>query len=150
MPAVKGDGAMRVVMAQLNTARELAITQRRNMRVAFVNSNQVQVTREEVPGPATTVLAQVSMEGGATFALFPNVPDTPDAFGKGGAIDFGAAGVFKFTPDGMLVDGNGNPLNGTVYMTIPNQAMSVRAVTILGSTGRVRAYRWDSKHWNLV
>ena len=33
----KGDGAMRVVLAQLNTARELAITQRRIMLVNFLD-----------------------------------------------------------------------------------------------------------------
>ena len=52
-PAMIGDGAMRVVMAQMNTARELAITQRRNMRVTFTNGNKVEIIREEVPGPAT-------------------------------------------------------------------------------------------------
>ena len=47
--ALTGDGAMRVVLAQMNQARELAITQRRNMRVTFTGSNVVQIMREEVP-----------------------------------------------------------------------------------------------------
>ena len=53
-PAMKGDSAMRVVMAQMRTARELAITQRRYVRVAFTTPGTVAITREEVPGPSTT------------------------------------------------------------------------------------------------
>src|SRR2546423_598454 len=65
-PALKGDGAMRVVMAQLNTARELSISQRRNMQVQFVGTNLVQVVRQEKP-LGTTVLATVPFEGGVAY-----------------------------------------------------------------------------------
>src|SRR2546430_2234472 len=66
----KGDGAMRVVLAQMNQARELAITQRRNMRLVFTAPNAVAISREEMPwpnplGPPTlTVLSSVHFEGG--------------------------------------------------------------------------------------
>ena len=40
---------MRVVLAQMNQAKELAITQRRNMRITFIGNNSVQIVREEVP-----------------------------------------------------------------------------------------------------
>ena len=49
-PGLLGDGGMRVVLTQMNQAREMAITQRRNMRVVFNGVNTVQVYREEVPG----------------------------------------------------------------------------------------------------
>ena len=58
-PALRGDGAMRVLLGQMRTARELAITQRRFMRVTLTDTNQIEVMREEVPGPATTVLSTV-------------------------------------------------------------------------------------------
>jgi hypothetical protein len=148
-PSLKGDGAMRVVMAQISTAREQAITQRRNMQLTF-NGSLVQVIREEVPGPATKVLAAVPLEGRETFSLYNGIPDTPDAFGNASAVAFGAAATMRFTPDGMLVDQTGNPLNGTVFLSIPNEPRSVRAVTIFGPTGRVRGYRWDGKQWKLV
>ena len=36
-PALKGDGAMRVLLGQMRTARENAITQRRYVRVTLTN-----------------------------------------------------------------------------------------------------------------
>src|SRR5450755_2670028 len=61
---LNGDGAMRVVLSQANQARELAITQRRNMRLTFDSGNLVQIIREEVPGPTLTTISTVVFEGG--------------------------------------------------------------------------------------
>jgi prepilin-type N-terminal cleavage/methylation domain-containing protein len=149
-PAVRADGALRVVMTQLNRARQLAITQRRNMRVTFTNGNRVQIIREEVPGPATTVVSSQLLEGSMVFALMPGVPDTPDAFGNGAAVNFGAATTVKFSPDGMLLNQTGNPLNGSVFVSTSNLSWSARAITIMGATGRVRGYRWNGVRWDLV
>ena len=73
--ALIGDGAMRVVLSQMNQAKEQAITQRRNMRVTFTGTNSIQVVREEVPGPALTTISSVSFEGGLTFLRPASVPD---------------------------------------------------------------------------
>jgi len=139
--AYQGDGAMRAVMSQLNTARELAITQRHNMEVQFVGGNWVRIVRHEITPGVTTVLMNVALEGGAQFALTAGVPDTPDGFGAASPIAFSAATVM-FTTDGTLIDSGGTPINGTVFLSILNQQESARAVTVLGSTGRVRGYKW--------
>ena len=108
---------------------------------------------KEVPGPATTVLSTVFLEGGIQYSLVNGLPDTPDAFGIGAPIDFGVVTNIKFTPDGTLV----NPgrtvrhINGdSVFFAIPNLDLSARAITVLGSTGRIRAYRWNGRLWKLV
>lgn len=149
-PAMRGDSAMRVVMAQMRTARELAITERRYMRVTFTSPNKVEIVREEVPGPSTTVVGSTQLEGGMGYRLVTGVPDTPDAFGLGGAIDFGTATNVKFTPDGTMVNQDGTTTNGSVYLAIANTALSARAITVLGSTGRIRGYRWDGRQWKLT
>jgi prepilin-type N-terminal cleavage/methylation domain-containing protein len=150
-PGLKGDGAMRVAMSQLTSAREQAITQRRSMRLNFDTANStVQIVREEVPGPALTVLTTIPFEGGVKFNLIVGQPDSPDAFGRTAAVAFNAATEIKFTPDGTLVNQNGASLNGTVFLSIPNMGLSARAVTVLGSTGRIRGYRWDGRKWVLV
>jgi len=140
--AYQGDGAMRLVMSQLNTARELAITQRHNMEVQFVGGNWVRIVRHENAAGVTTLLSNVALESGAQFALTAGVPDTPDAFGATSPIAFGAAATVMFTTDGTLIDSGGSPINGTVFLSIQNQQESARAVTVLGSTGRVRGYKW--------
>ena len=149
-PGLMGDGGMRVVLSQLNQARELAITQRRNMRVVFASPATVQIYREEVPGPTTTLVQTVPIEGGVRFVLTAGLPDTPDAFGSSSALAFGTATELKFAPDGTLVNQTGATLNGTVFLAIANLPLSARAVTVLGSTGRVRGYRWDGRAWRMV
>jgi prepilin-type N-terminal cleavage/methylation domain-containing protein len=146
-PGMKGDGAMRVVTGQLNAARELSITQRRNIAINFlVETNEVQHVRQEVP-LGQTVLSTTPIEGSVRFLLFDALPDTPEAFGKDEAVDFGEAGTVLFTTDGTLIDQTGTPVNGTVFLGIPGQSLSARAVTVLGATGRVRAYKWNGARW---
>lgn len=146
-PALKGDGAMRVVMGQINAARELSITQRRNVVINFLSERtEVQLVRQEVPFDET-VLSTTPLEGSVQFHVFSNLPDTPETFGKDEAVDFGTADTVLFTTDGSLVDQTGTPVNGTVFLGIPGQSRSARAVTVLGATGRVRAYKWDGARW---
>jgi len=159
--AYKGDAAMRVVLAQFNQARELAITQRRFIRLTFdTTANQLSVVREDTTA-TTTTLAVLGFEGGAKFTLMTGVPDTPDAFGRTAATSFtssngtfpsatGSTNVVKFSPDGTLVDWNGRAANGTIFTGITGTTTSARAVTILGSTGRVRGYRWNGTAWVTV
>ncbi|HVC21476.1 MAG TPA: type II secretion system protein [Vicinamibacterales bacterium] len=146
LPAIHADGGMQVVMAQLNSARALAISQRRNIEVNFIAPNEIQLVRQEVPA-GTTVLSLVPLESGVQFMQFPGVPDTPDAFGDASAVDFGNATSMMFTSDGTFIDQTGTPLNGTVFLGIPHAAGSVRAVTVLGSTGRVSGYKWNGVQW---
>lgn len=146
--SMQADGAMRLVMAQLSTARERAITERRYMEVTFVGVNWVRTMRREVPA-GTTVLTNVALEGNAQFTDPAGIADTPDAFGNGAAVSFASA-PFMFSTDGSLIDNNGTPVNGTIFLAIANQPGSFRAVTVLGSVGRVRAYRWTGAQWNRV
>jgi Tfp pilus assembly protein FimT len=136
-----GDGAMRMVMNELNTAREMAMTQRRNVEVQFVGGIWVRTFRHELNN-TTTVLRSVALEGNMTFSLVPTVPDTPDGFGAGSGVSFGQAAIYQFNGDGALVDGGGTPINGTVFLSFAQKGITARAITILGSTGRVRGYKW--------
>jgi hypothetical protein len=91
----------------------------------------------------------VLLEGGVQFRLIPNVADTPDNFGMNAPIDFGAAATVQFNSDGTFIDQSGNPINGTIFLALSNEATSFRAITILGGTGRVRGYRWMGTRWLL-
>jgi type II secretory pathway pseudopilin PulG len=145
-PSLTGDGAMRVVMGQLSQAREMAITQRRQMELQFIGIDQLQVVRQEFPA-GTTVVSLVVFEGGMQYSLINGIPDTPDAFGRNTPVDFGGAIRVLFNSDGTLIDQTGSPVSGTVFVAIPSQPRSLRAITILGGTGRIRGYRWDGNKW---
>jgi hypothetical protein len=57
-------------------------------------------------------------------------------------VDFGGAARMIFQTDGTLVDSQGNPVNGSIFLGQADHPESARAVTVLGATGRVRSYRW--------
>ena len=147
--SIKGDGAMRIVMSEMRAARELAIGQRRYMRVVLTEPDKIEIRREEVPGPATTVMSTTRLEGGPTYTLM-GVGDTKDEFGYASAIDFGTATTIKFTPDGTMINQSGNLTNGTVFIGLLPDVRSARAVTVMGATGRIRGYRFDGKTWKVV
>jgi Tfp pilus assembly protein FimT len=143
--SARADSAMRQVYGDLREARDTAMTQRRTMEVQFIAPNEVRTVRID-QGVRTTV-TDTFLEHGMQFVLETGVSDTPDAFGRTRAIDFGGITTVWFLADGSLVDATNQPLSGTVFMGVPNRPLSARAVTVLGPTGRVMGYRWDSRVW---
>ena len=146
---MNADNAMRLVMGELARARDMAIQQRRNIQVTFHNGNEIRTTRLEIP-LGSTMLRRTIMEGNLRFALPSGTPDTTDAFGAGSALDFDGNGTVIFNSDGMLIDSSGSSINGTVFLAAPNDPYATRAVTILGSTGRVRGFRRLNTTWGRV
>jgi prepilin-type N-terminal cleavage/methylation domain-containing protein len=166
----KANAARDQVVTQLRLARELAITKRRNVRVDFIAPNQIQTTVQyrngETPGPAIAPIylnnAEQGGGNGAQFYVFPSLPDTPMSFGNTQAVSLSqpsgaGAWTVMFTTSGSLVGtssttsldivGNSNPVNASIFIGIPSTTSSARAVTVLGATGRVRSYMWDSTNW---
>ena len=48
-----------------------------------------------------------------------------------------------------LASANGQTLTAVVYVMVPGNPSAQRAFTILGSTGRIRTYRWTGSQWIL-
>jgi type II secretory pathway pseudopilin PulG len=145
------------VKGTLRQARELAISERRSVVVQFVGNNTIQLF--QVVEPANTIAATpfltMPLESGAQFMTFSGETDTPDRFGipSTGGIEFGgvAGGPttgMQFQSDGTFTDGNGNPINGTVFLASPNVNSTGGAVTVLGNTGRVRRYYYSRSGWS--
>jgi len=166
--ASKANDAMFEVITQFRTAREIAVSKRRNVLVAFTAPNQIQLTVETLPGetPAAAiapVFLNDGVTGGNIFYVYPGLPDTPMGFGNATALDFapasgGTAGLsIMFTTSGSLVGttassgfnvvGNSNPVNATVFTGIAGKQNTARAVTVMGTTGRVRSYSWTGSAW---
>lgn len=150
-PGMLADGAMRAVMGQLNYARELAVSQRRDIRVEWnLTTHVLRIIQLPIPPSTTNVtLSEITFEGGVRYGLLAGAADTPDAFGNASAADFDGNPI-RFTTDGSMVDNSGAPVNGTFFLVIPDVGGSFRAVTVLGSTGRVRGYRWTGTQWTRV
>jgi prepilin-type N-terminal cleavage/methylation domain-containing protein len=139
--------SVRQVSSALRTARETAVSQRRNIRIDFLNPNVIRPVRIEIPN-GTTALQTTPVEGGMQFVSFPGLPDTPDAFGNAQPIWFGAANaVVLFTAEGTLVNQAGQLVNGSVFLGRPNQPQTAHAITVFGATALIRMWRWDGRRW---
>ncbi len=143
----KADGGLEQAAAALQSARELSISQRRNMELEFLGTNAIQIIRVEVPGPGTTALRTIQLEGQVEFTLTAGVPDTPDLFGNAAAVALGAAVPAMFTTDGSFIDANGDVLNGTLFLGVPGDPLSARAISIFGPTGAMRLWEWNGETW---
>jgi prepilin-type N-terminal cleavage/methylation domain-containing protein len=155
MAGYKADAAMDQVASQMRAARMRAVSQRHEVQVEFVGTNQMTFTDILQNGGLGPNPVTVSFEGGAQFALVTQpspLPDTPMLFQTCSPICFGGqAGLspakFRFTTSGAFTDTNANFMDGTVFLAINGKAGTARAVTILGATGRVRQYHWDGTQW---
>jgi prepilin-type N-terminal cleavage/methylation domain-containing protein len=170
-PALKdarANQAYEDVLMQLRTARQRAISERKQYIVCFgvaaplgaltpmgaPNASSVQMFRWDV-GTALSAAVQVSnntLPSDILFQTLSGLPNTaatvPDGFGNGGtAIDFDqgvAAGIknqVMFMPDGSAHDTNGSSNSGIVYVARTGDLYSSRSVTLYGATGRIRGWR---------
>jgi Tfp pilus assembly protein FimT len=169
--ATDGLDQVKTVMRQ---ARETAISQRRTIVVKFVSTqastpcplaanihNCIELYQMVVSGtPATATQAAnpyvtVPIENNIQFLTYASEVDTPDAFGIAAVtngIEFGGVGGgpttgMEFQSDGTFTDGNGNLINGTVFLGAANMPASAAAVTVLGGTGRIHAYHGTGSGW---
>jgi len=153
-PALKDTRVTNAYNATLMTmrrAREQAIAERRVYLVTFNNAvtpNTITITRASTGQVTSTI----SLPTDITFRAEPGIPTTlattPDHFGTGSpAIDFdqgvagGAKNVVFFNPDGSAQDINSNTNNGVIYLARSGSLYTSRAITVWGSTGRLRGYR---------
>ena len=144
------DAAMRQVLETMRQAREFAVANRRYVQLSFPANNQLQITQLNTLTPGAgginPVLDTVTLSPPLVFTV-DGMPDTPDAYGNANAIEFesvanGPVGGMVFQSDGEFLDGaTFLPINGTVFLGITGQQSTARAVTVLGTTGRVRGWK---------
>ncbi len=147
----KAESGISQALEVIRNARETAISERRNIQIRFTGNDVIEVAREDLPN-GVTILRRVKLESSMQFLRVPGVPDTPDFFATGppaqpGATAFGPSATRAFTSEGTLIDANGDVLNGTLFLAIPNQPNSARAISIFGTTALVRTWRWDGMKW---
>jgi Tfp pilus assembly protein FimT len=144
----RAGAAMRQVRGQLSVARDTAMAARRTVEVQFNGTNQIQITRIDGPGNTNRkVIGSTTLLNNMQYRVFGGLPDTPDAFGIAAGVSFGGATTVLFLADGSVSDAGGVPTSGTLFLGMAGQPLSARAVTVLGPTGRIQAYRWDGRAW---
>lgn len=151
MKHAKAESGIAQAVDALRVGRETAISQRRNVKIEFLGLNAIRTVRQDIGAngavTGTTALATVELENNMRFQLETGVPDTPDGFGNGTAISFGTSPERMFTSEGTLVNQQGDVMNGTLFLSVPGDPLSSRAISIFGPTALVRVWRWDGRQW---
>lgn len=155
----RASSAADTVVSELRQARQTAISQRRYVQMTFDQSLkgtdkaqhvnfQVLATTNGGTAPAAN---SMQMPRGTQIMAPGTRPDTPMSFGVCGAVCVaGASGgptTMMFNSNGAFTDGANNPVNGTIYVGLTGDSAPVRAITIMGGTGRIRAYTWTGTAW---
>jgi prepilin-type N-terminal cleavage/methylation domain-containing protein len=154
MPSVKDNhvhAAYDTTLSVIRNYRSLSITQSIRYIVFFTppGTITVQQWRFAVPvSPAPVTVATYTLPPDIQFAVQAGFPNPgPDGFGTGATnITFNACALVGqdcliFYPDGSAQDDQGNFNNGVVYLTRPGELYSSRAISVFGTTGRVRGWR---------
>ena len=160
LPSFRATSGVNQVIGVLRHARHAALSDRRTTVLAFQGTNQIQLLQSPPGGGVATPLdgpgaPAVTLEGGVQFLFFPATGDTPMGFGTcaagtcftNPANPGGGLPATTFLSDGTFGAGIGVPVNGTIFLGIPNKPLTARAVTILGATGRIRTFYWDGNVW---
>jgi type II secretory pathway pseudopilin PulG len=159
------NAAYDMALSQLRMARQRSIEERKQYIVCFgnaaplgaatplgaPNTRTIQLFRWDV-GTAIAAAVQIStiqLPQNINFQTIAGFPVTgPDQFGVGTVaidLDQGVAGGNKqqvmFIPDGSARDTLGNLNNGVVYIARAGSLYSGKAITLFGSTGRIRGWR---------
>ena len=163
--SARNQTALTTLVEQIRTARQFAIDNRMVYVITFcgtVGGCKLQSVAANVAINTISIESKTSAGtyGFVSTAIFPsdmafNIPGvaaTPDSFGKGtvamefdcpggnGACPAVPANYIWFYPDGTGRDGVGNINNAVIYVSRGAEASSYRAVTLYGSTGRIKGW----------
>jgi type II secretory pathway pseudopilin PulG len=164
-PITKGQHVTEAYNATLTTLRRAHDQAAGDMRTYVVTFNypsagSIQVQQSvsasgtcQIP-PTGTVLLTTVLPSDMGFNVVTGVPTsdttsptTPDEFGTAAAavdldwVNNSGTNTICFNPDGTATDALGNASNGVVYIARPGDLYSSRAITVWGTTGRVRGWR---------
>lgn len=156
----KANAGSAQVKGALRQARELAIAQRTEVSVAFgadaygdeeVTLNEY-VVKNGIMTPGAAPYLTLPIEPSVTYQVYTALPDTPDNFGNKSALYFNGAAyttgtTLLFQSDGTFTDAAGVPINGSIFIGIGTIPSTGRAITILGTTGRIKSWASNGIGW---
>lgn len=146
--------AYTMCVGKLQQARQAAVVERRVYVMTFTLPRNIQIERVEQDG-TRTVLSQDDLPYQVEFRAEPGIPTdptkTPDQFGTGSAaVDLNGSSRIYFQVDGSAMDAAGHVCNGVIYMVRSGDLTTVRALTLMGLTGRIKGWRLIQRGGELV
>ena len=151
----RADGAHSAAASAIELARTRSISERRDYQLVFTEATgRIQVYRIEQPAtPDPTLIYDTFLENGLKFYKFTDGPtamnNTPDIFPlvtSSTSINFGTT-TARFTSDGSMIDASGDVMNGTLFLAVPPDKQTARAITVFGATGLIHSWKWNGTAW---
>ncbi len=142
--------AVRTVSTQMQRARQFSVDARRRTRVTFTTPDTITVD-EQAPisqGGAWTQVSTVELPGDmeleidAATVCSTGPPSPSGTYTTSQVADFSGASQIFFLPNGSAVTSTGIISNGVVYVALPSKVETTRAVTLFGSTGKVKRFKY--------
>src|SRR5579862_1666263 len=147
------DAAYDTTLSVIRNYRNQAIIQNKRYILLFTAPGTITVqywgyVPPPAVSPAPVTVATFTLPSDIQFAVQAGFPNPgPDNFGTGtSAITVNNCALVGtncliFYPDGSAQDDQGNFNSGVVYLTRPTDMYSSRALSIFGTTGRIRGWR---------
>ena len=150
------NSAYDTTLSVIRNYRNLSITQSKRYILTFTTPGTITVQRWDYAtpvSPAPITVAAFTLPSDIQYAVQAGFPATaPDNFGTGIVnIDFdqgmglGSQNYIMFMPDGSSQDTLGNFNSGVIYMSRTGDIYNSRAVSLFGTTGRVRGWRLNNQ-----
>jgi type II secretory pathway pseudopilin PulG len=138
-------------LSTLRNYRTLSITQSKRYILYFTPPGTITVAYWGVAvpvSPAPVTVATFTLPQDVQFGVQASFPNPgPDSFGTGNvAVTVNNCPIVTqncvvFYPDGSAQDDQGNYNSGVIYLTRTGDTYSSRAITLFGTTGRIRGWR---------
>jgi prepilin-type N-terminal cleavage/methylation domain-containing protein len=148
--AFEANGALDSLRSQLHVAREQALSRQRVIRIA-IGTNQLDLF-EQQPNPANPEvrIGSVVLPGKMTFTRLPTGDLRPsDVWCQitGTTPILNVVTTLRINSEGSLTDDTGTLVSGCIYIGQTGVTETARAVSIFGSTGSLKAYKWNGTTW---
>lgn len=146
----RASGAMDTVKGQLHVAREQAISRQRTIRLALMTTTQLDLY-EVQPNPANpeVKIGSIVMPGNMKFQKLATGSAQPsDAWCQTGPnATLNTITTLRFNSEGSLTDDTGALVSGCLYLGETGVVTSARTISIFGSTGAMRTFKYDGTNW---
>jgi len=142
--------AVRTVSTQMQRARQFSVDARRRTRVTFTTPDTITVDQQAPvsQGGAWTQVSTVELPGDMELEIdaatvgITGPPSPSGTYTTSQVADFSGASQIFFLPNGSAVTSAGILTNGVVYVAQPSKVETTRAVTLFGSTGKIKRYKY--------
>ena len=139
------DMAVRTVVWEMGRARQLSVDRRRDIRVTLATPRNI--TTAQRADSDWTQVSQVELPGDMEFRIGSGVSDGPSDYGILDPINLCGQDFVYFLPDGSAIDSTGQICSGVVYLARADEMETSRAVTLFGSTGKMKRWRYVEGLW---